>query len=178
LLADWRTVEHVTRLDLMEGRLRLRALEPGDERELTRLHRDPAVARWWDEPDAEFPWDEPSSTRLTILYEGAIAGLIQYWEETEPKYRHAGIDLFVDPRLHGRGIGSGAVSALARALIERRAHHRITVDPAAANAAALRAYEKAGFERVGVMRRAERDADGGGWHDCVLMELVVGERGA
>jgi aminoglycoside 6'-N-acetyltransferase len=166
-------MEHVTRLELMGGKLLLRPLAAGDEPELIRIHREPAVARWWEEPDPRFPWDEPGSPRLTIVYEGSVAGLIQYWEEPEPKYRHAGIDVFVDPPLHGRGIGSAAVGALARALIEQRGHHRITVDPASANLAAVRAYEKAGFESVGVMRRAERDSDGGGWHDSLLMELVV-----
>jgi aminoglycoside 6'-N-acetyltransferase len=38
----------------------------------------------------------------------------------------------------------------------------------------VRAYEKAGFRRVGVMRGYERDADGAGWHDGLLMELVSG----
>ncbi|HEX3909646.1 MAG TPA: GNAT family protein [Solirubrobacteraceae bacterium] len=41
------------------------------------------------------------------------------------------------------------------------------------NTAAIRAYEKAGFTRVGVMRGYERDAAGGGWHDGLLMELLV-----
>ncbi|MBV9422920.1 MAG: GNAT family N-acetyltransferase, partial [Solirubrobacterales bacterium] len=50
-----------------------------------------------------------------------------------------------------------------------------TIDPAAANAAAIRAYEKAGFTRVGVMRGYERDVDGNGWHDGLLMELLAGE---
>jgi aminoglycoside 6'-N-acetyltransferase len=168
-------MEHVSRLESMGGRLVLRTLARGDEGELERIHREPEVARWWDQPEPGFPWDEPTSTRLTILYEGEIAGLIQYWEEPQPKYRHAGIDVFVDPRLHGRGIGAEAVGALARALIATRGHHRVVVDPAVANSAAVKAYEKAGFERVGVMRRSERDADGRGWHDGLLMELVVGE---
>jgi aminoglycoside 6'-N-acetyltransferase len=153
----------------------LRPLAEGDEDELRRIHATPEVARWWDLPDADFPWDEPESTRLTIEVDGAVAGLIQFFEELEPKYRHAGIDLFVDPALHGRGLGTEAVRRVVRHLIDDRGHHRITIDPATANAAAIRAYEKAGFRRVGVMRRSERDADGGGWHDSLLMELLAGE---
>ena len=60
-----------------------------------------------------------------------------------------------------------------RLLIEERGHHRITIDPAVENAASIRAYEKAGFRPVGVMRRYERDTDGAGWHDGPLMEFVV-----
>jgi aminoglycoside 6'-N-acetyltransferase len=125
-------------------------------------------------PDEGFPLtDEPEATRLTIEVDGATAGMIQYWEELEPKYRHAGIDLFLDPGLHGRGIGTEAVRHVVRLLVEHRGHHRITIDPAAGNAAAIRTYEKAGFRAVGVMRRYERDVDGDGWHDGLLMELVV-----
>jgi aminoglycoside 6'-N-acetyltransferase len=58
-------------------------------------------------------------------------------------------------------------------LLNERGHHRITMDPAAHNHAAIRCYEKAGFVPVGVMRLAERDSDGSGWHDSLMMELVV-----
>jgi aminoglycoside 6'-N-acetyltransferase len=156
----------------------LRPLAEGDEAALRRIHATAEVRQWWDEPDERFPWDEPESTRLTIEVDGAVAGLIQFWEEPEPKYRHAGIDLFLDPALHGRGLGSEAVRRVVRQLIDERGHHRITIDPAVANAAAIRAYEKVGFRAVGVMRRSERDVDGSGWHDCVLMELLAGEEQA
>jgi aminoglycoside 6'-N-acetyltransferase len=150
----------------------LRPLAQADASELRRIHHTPAVSHWWDLPDDAFPFDEPESTRLTIEVDGAVAGLIQYWEETEPKYRHAGIDLFLDPALHGRGHGTEAVRLVVKHLLEDRHHHRIEIDPATDNAAAIRAYEKAGFRPVGVMRRAERDSDGRGWHDSLLMELV------
>jgi aminoglycoside 6'-N-acetyltransferase len=151
----------------------LRPLAVGDEAELLRIHRTPEVACWWDEPAEGFPWDEPESTRLTIEVDGAVAGLIQYSEETEPKYRHASIDVFVDPTLHGQGVASEALKRVVRHLIEERGHHRITIDPATENIAAIRAYEKAGFAAVGVMRQHERDADGQGWHDSLLMELIA-----
>jgi aminoglycoside 6'-N-acetyltransferase len=153
----------------------LRPLAEGDEAELLRIHRTQEVLRWWDNPEDGFPWDEPESVRLTIEVDGAVAGLIQYSEEREPKYRHAAIDLFLDPRLHGRGYGSEAVRRVVGMLISERGHHRITIDPAIENVGAIRAYEKAGFRRVGVMHKHERDVGGGGWHDSLLMELVAGE---
>ena len=153
----------------------LRPLAPGDESELLRIHQTPEVLRWWDVPAEGFPWDEPESTRLTIEVDGRVAGLIQFWEEPEPKYRHAGIDLFLDPELHGQGLGTEAVRRLVRHLIDERGHHRITIDPATDNAAAIRAYEKVGFRPVGVLRRYERDVGGEGWHDGLLMELLAGE---
>ena len=130
-----------------------------------------------DEPDDDFPMaDDPESTRMTIEVDGAIAGMIQYSEELEPKYRHASIDLFLDPLLHGRGLGTLAVREVVRILVEDRGHHRITIDPAVDNAAAIRAYGKVGFRPVGIMRCYERDADGKGWHDGLLMELLAADR--
>jgi aminoglycoside 6'-N-acetyltransferase len=153
----------------------LRQLAAGDEAELLRIHRTSEVKRWWDDPDEGFPWDEPESSRLTIEVDGRIAGMIQFAEETEPKYRHASIDMFLDPKLHGHGLGTEAVRRVVRMLIDERGHHRITIDPAADNAAAIRVYEKVGFRPVGVMRQYERDRDGRGWHDGLLMELIAGE---
>jgi aminoglycoside 6'-N-acetyltransferase len=154
----------------------LRPLAPGDEAELLRIYCTPEVRRWWDAPDEGFPWtDEPEATRMTIEVDGAVAGMIQFHEELTPKYRHAGIDLFLDPALHGRGVGTEAVRQAVRHLIDERGHHRIVIDPAAANAAAIRSYEKVGFKPVGIMRRYERDAGGDSWHDGLLMELLAGE---
>lgn len=163
----------------IEHHLVLRPLAVGDAAELRRIHATPEVARWWDAPCDDFPvHDDPDATRLTIEFEGAVAGLIQFSEELEPKYRHATIDLFLDPQLHGRGVGTEAVRRVVHHLIEERGHHRITIDPATANAAAIRAYEKAGFRAVGVMRAYERDADSKGWHDGLLMEFLADdERG-
>jgi aminoglycoside 6'-N-acetyltransferase len=154
----------------------LRPLAEADAAELRRIRATPEVARWWEPPEELFPMtDDPDATRLTIVLDGAVAGMIQYGEELEPRYRHASIDLFLDPAVHGRGVGTQAVRRVVRHLIDERGHHRITIDPAASNTAAIRAYEKAGFRRVGVMRRYERDADGEGWHDGLLMELIAGQ---
>lgn len=146
----------------------------GDEAELRRIHQTPEVVRWWDVPEEGFPFtDEPDSHRMTIEIDGAVAGLIQFYEELEPRYRHASIDVFLDPALHGRGLGTEAVRRCVRHLIEQRGHHRITIDPAADNLVAIKAYEKAGFRRVGVMRSYEREVGGTAWRDGLLMELVV-----
>ena len=103
-----------------------------------------------------------------------MVGLVQWGAETDPDYRHANIDIYLDPLVHGRGLGADAIRTLARHLFDEHGHHRIVIDPAADNAAAIRCYGKVGFRPVGVMRRYERDADGG-WHDGLLMDLLAEE---
>ena len=66
------------------------------------------------------------------------------------------------------------VQSLARYLLEVRGHHRLTIDPAADNARAIRTYEKVGFKPVGVMRMYERGSDGT-YHDGLLMDMLAGE---
>ncbi len=151
----------------------LRPLAEADAATLRAIAATPEVVRWWGRPEDDFPFgDDPAATRFAILEDDRVVGLVQYGEEPEPDYRHAWIDVFVDPREHGRGLGTDAVRTLAQHLIRDRGHHRVTIDPAAENAVAVRSYEKAGFSRVGVMRRAWRGPDGA-WHDVLLMELVV-----
>jgi aminoglycoside 6'-N-acetyltransferase len=154
----------------------LRPVEERDAAALRRIHETPEVVQRWDDPEEGFPFtDDSESTRFTIEVDGAVAGMIQFYEELEPKYRHANIDLFLDPAFHGRGLGTEAVRRVVRMLIDERGHHRITIDPAADNAAAIRAYEKVGFKPVGVMRQYERDTGGEGWHDGLLMELLASD---
>jgi RimJ/RimL family protein N-acetyltransferase len=141
------------------------------------IRADPAVAEFWDELEPDFPLDdEPEVTRFTIHHEGEIAGMVQYGEELEPKYRHASIDIFVAPAHQRSGVCTEAIRLVVEHLRSERGHHRITIDPAAHNAAAIACYSNAGFRPVGVMRLAERDSDGRGWHDALMMELVAEPR--
>ena len=89
-------------------------------------------------------------------------------------YRHAGMDIYLTTSRYGEGLGTEALRVLARYLFEERGHHRLTIDPAADNAGAIRAYEKVGFRRVGIMRKYERGPDGI-WRDGLLMDLLEEE---
>jgi len=134
-----------------------------------------SVTRWWGEPQsadqiaAKLRGD--GSVLLVVEVNGQVAGGIQYHEEQDPRYRNAGIDIFLSSSYQGRGAGVEAVGLLARYLFEHRGHHRITIDPAAANRRAIRCYQKAGFQPVGVMRQYERSSDGQ-LHDGLLMDLI------
>ena len=165
---------------LQSGNLVLRPIELPDADAILRILRDPTVERWWGAYDEAkvasefFEGPDEDVVVYLIVVDGEIAGLIQYGEETDPMYRHAGIDISVIESFQGRGIGPLAIRMLARHLFTERAHHRLTIDPAASNRNAIRAYEAVGFRSVGVMRKYERGPDGT-WHDGLLMDLLVEE---
>jgi aminoglycoside 6'-N-acetyltransferase len=114
--------------------------------------------------------------RLTFVIEldCVVVGSIQVAEETSPDYRHASLDLFVDTAHQGQGLGPEAIRLVAGYLFDECGHHRLTIDPAASNQRAIRAYEAVEFRPVGIMRRYERGRDGS-WHDGLLMDLLAGE---
>jgi aminoglycoside 6'-N-acetyltransferase len=153
-------------------RVTLRPFAPADTKALKAIRDEPEVIRWWDVQTDEWPEDDPGLELLVIEYEDATAGLVQLWEEPDEDYRHADVDILLTTRLHGRGLGTDAMRAITRHLIEHRGHHRITLTTWPGNARAIRVYEKVGFRRVGTTRLSERGADGT-WHDELLMELVV-----
>jgi aminoglycoside 6'-N-acetyltransferase len=165
-------------VELQGERVRVRPLTADDVPTVAAIQAQPGVASRWGEPDeAELRAKAEGTdecTAFVIELDGEVVGLIQYHEEDDPMYRHAGIDLFLSEDVHGQGLGTDAVRTMARHLVDDRGHHRLTIDPAADNAAAIRAYEKVGFRPVGVMREYER-LPGGEWHDGLLMDLLADE---
>src|SRR3954465_10181730 len=169
----------VTMPTLRGPRLLLRPGGPGDAERLHVIRAEPAVSRWWNEP---VPVDEIAKDLdggygevvFVIEVSGEVAGATQYHEENERDYRHASVDLSLGERHQGQGLGPEAIAVLAAYLIDVRGHHRLTIDPSTDNSAAIRAYERIGFQPVGVMRRYERAADGS-WHDGLLMDLLAEE---
>ena len=160
-------------------RVVLRRIAEGDVASLRAIVTTPEVARWWvdeheDDMRARATEPDPDTTVWTVLVGDEVAGMVETWEEPEPAYRHAGIDVFLAPARHGQGLGADAVRTAARWLLHERGHHRSTIDPAAANAVAIRCYERVGFRPVGVMREYER-GDDGTWHDGLLMDLLQAE---
>lgn len=159
--------------------VRLRRAEKPDIPRLAEIRSTPEVRQHWrggDDMVAEVEKDfsEPDSTAYVIELDGRVVGWVQWAAEEEPDYRHASMDIYVDPAVHGRGVGTDALRTLARHLIDDHGHHRLTIDPAAHNEAAIRCYTKVGFRPVGITRRSERGPDGT-WHDGLLMDLLAEE---
>jgi aminoglycoside 6'-N-acetyltransferase len=154
----------------------LRPGSVGDVDRLVSILREPEVARRWGHFDEATVQEDFIGDDKVFVVEvgGDVIGAIQYGEEDDPMYRHAGIDIFLSAARHRQGFGTDAIRTLAGFLFDERGHHRLSIDPAADNIAAIRAYEKVGFRRVGVMRQYERGLDGT-WHDGVLMDMLAGE---
>jgi aminoglycoside 6'-N-acetyltransferase len=157
------------------ARVVLRPPAPADAEPLTAILAEPSVVRRWREHDLE-------QVRTDLLGEGigwvievdaAVRGWIQAEEETDPDYRHVSVDLFLSEAVQDQGLGREAIRTVVEHFVAL-GHHRFTIDPAADNEQAIRAYRAVGFRVVGVLREYERDSDGT-WHDGLLMDLLARE---
>ena len=132
-------------------------LRPVNEEDLDLL------AGWFGDPGFIDHWGETPLTRqevaekyvgrrrpdvesFVVLVADVPIGYAQYWHAGTAE---GGIDLILDPRWRGRGFGPDAADALANHLLRNLHWTRVTADPVATNARAVRAWEKAGFHRVG-----------------------------
>lgn len=156
----------------------LRPMVPGDLEALAGFFVLPEVAEWW--PGENMVRLEARLTEadegigLIIEVDRELIGFVQYFEETDPDYRHASIDVVLHPDRCNRGLGTDAVRTLCRHLFSEVGHHRVTIDPSVGNGRAIASYRKIGFREVGVMRRYER-ANDGTWRDSLLMDLLADE---
>ncbi|MDW3178833.1 MAG: GNAT family protein [Acidimicrobiia bacterium] len=160
--------------------VRLRSTADSDRAALVAIRSSEVVHRRWRGDDLEAEFDEEQMDeevhRFTIEdIGGTIVGLVQYAEEDDPEYRHASIDIYIDPAVHRLGYATDAIRVLCDYLFDVRGHHRLTIDPAADNEAAIACYSKVGFTPVGVMRSYELGADGS-WVDGLLMDMLAGDR--
>lgn len=165
----------------MRGRqVALRPVTDADRERIIEIRSTEEVARRWrgdDLADAFFEdlADEELHQFAIETADGNVVGMIQFSEEEDADYRHASIDIFIDPAAHRRGFASDAIATLANYLFDHRGHHRLVIDPAADNEAAISCYTKVGFRPVGVMRSYERNEDGS-WSDGLLMDMLHTDR--
>lgn len=166
-------------IDLAGERVRLRTTVPADGPALVAIRRTEEVRRRWggDDLEAEFAEGlaDDGVVQLTIEVDGTVVGLIQFSEEEDPQYRHASLDIYLDPAVHRRGHATDAIRTLTDFLFDERGHHRLTIDPAVDNEPAIACYAKVGFRPIGVMRAYERQLDGS-WSDGLLMDMLADDR--
>ena len=154
-----------------------RPLETGDLPRLAVWLARPHVAEWWGAPDAldevRREYGEAISSDVlwpfVAMLDGVPVGFVQvydvmradpsWWQdERDPGAR--GIDQFIaDASLLGRGLGSRMVAEIVAQLFADPAVTKVQVDPSPDNARAIRAYEKAGFRRVGRVTTPDGEAE-------------------
>jgi aminoglycoside 6'-N-acetyltransferase len=144
---------------------RVYSFRPVTEADLTMLAgwlAQPHIVAWWDDPEiglAEIREniDSISVEPLIIELDGQPIGYLQSYDphlEDDHPYRDQpfgtlGIDISIGrPELLGIGHGSAIVRQFAEELFAEGAP-RIIIDPDPGNGRAIRAYEKAGFRRIG-----------------------------
>ncbi len=162
---------------LRGDRVLLRPAVPADIPTLESIRREPSVERWWgvlEEGELATDIAEGDGRILAVELDGTVIGSVQWYQETEPAFRHAGMDIYLTSQTQGLGIGTEVVRLVATWLIRDREFHRLVIDPAAANERAIAAYAKAGFKPAGVLRRSWRAPDGT-WEDQLLMDLLADE---
>lgn len=168
------------RLPVLVGeRVTVRPGTPEDVAPLHAIWSEPSVMQGWGKPDspdtiAASLRGEGDTVLLVIVVNHAVVGAIQYYEEDDPMYRHAGIDIYLSGANQGRGLGSEAMRLMIRFLLDERGHHRLIIDPANANTRAIKCYQSVGFRPVGVMRQYQRNTDGV-FIDSLLMDLLASE---
>ena len=91
---------------------------------------------------------------------------IQFGDDKEV----AGLAVSVFPEARGRGVASKAMRLGATWGLRELGLRRVFAEAAADNAASIRAIEKAGFQREGLLRAHCKT--GGQRHDCVMFSLL------
>jgi aminoglycoside 6'-N-acetyltransferase len=120
----------------------------------------PHVREWWGDPAEQYELvsgdlNEPAMDQFIVSTGGSDFGYIQCYDLTawnsgfgEQPAGTRGIDLFIgEPVMIERGHGSGLI----RAFVDNKLAQgvpRMLTDPDPDNPRAIRAYEKAGFEKV------------------------------
>ena len=161
-------------------RVTLRSPRPDDVDTVAAILAEPEVAPWWprydrDRIERELVTEVDDDTTVYVIeVDGAVAGLIQSWEEPDEEYRHAGMDIAVSTAWHGKDVAIAALRGLARHLSRTSGHHHLTIDPAATNTRAISLLREARLP-PGRHPPPERAGADGMFRDTLLMDLVAGD---
>jgi UDP-4-amino-4,6-dideoxy-N-acetyl-beta-L-altrosamine N-acetyltransferase len=167
----------------MRGEIvRLGEFLPQDKQLLFRWINDPDVVRfnsayrpiswaehcaWWDSLNST---DIKRSFAIRALDDDRIIGTAQLMD-IHPVHRRAEVSIRIGEQSdRQRGAGSEALRLLRRYAFDHLNLNRVFMHVWADNLRAIRAYEKAGFHREGVM--AEHVFIAGEWKDAVIMAVL------
>ena len=168
-------------------RVRLRAIEREDIPRFVRWFNDPEVRRYLTsyEPMShavEERWFEEHLARRNDIILAIEVREGDEWihigniglHRIDWKNRTATLGIVIGERGYwGRGYGTDAVRTMLRYAFDELGLNRVELETFSFNPRAIRCYEKAGFVREGVRRRAlYRD---GRYHDVIIMGILRSE---
>lgn len=152
-------------MNLIGEKILLRELRETDMPLLNKLINDPNIENYivgWSKPvsmSEQMLWYQNLKNDSNIRY--CIADI----KDSKPfgtviiskidyKNKSCNIDIKIDPKYHGYGIGSETISLITKYAFEELNFNRITAAVLDYNIASQRIFEKNGFIREGVQRKA------------------------
>lgn len=152
----------------MSGLYHFKPVTKNDSQLLKAWLSSPEVAKWWGDPDYELgliteDLDNPLIDLWLVSLDQAPFAYIQdycvhdwpqaHFEDLPARAR--AIDTFIGvPDMFGKGHGRGYLNQHASGLLDAGAED-VVIDPYANNERAIRAYEAAGFARLGEHQTSE-----------------------
>jgi len=136
----------------------LRPLAFGDVSAVEAALDDPEITRWFDNGGvsaqdvvdrAASRWEQSEAAEFAIVDAGDCVGSI--WLNLGPSDR-AGVGYWLLPRARGKGLVTHALLLVSRWAFDELGVKRISLLTGTRNASSLRAAERAGFHRDGVLR--------------------------
>ena len=160
-------------LPLVGPLVTLRAPRADDQAPLVAILAEPEVSVWWvgytpERVQAEFI-DDAEHVRI-IEVAGECAGAMFVLRGADAEYPTTVMHLFIGTRFRGRRVGEEALALAIRAEFADGIT-RVTLDPNVNNDGAIRAYERMGFQRIGVLRDYQV-RPGGHLEDALFMDLT------
>lgn len=141
-----------------------------------RAHPEAFGASWEEEAAQPLAWFADRLDQNVVFGGGPVAtstlrGVVGFYVSDNAKQRHKGVlwGMFVQPEARGTGLGPSLVARVLEHAKQTVEEVRLTVT--ATNTAAIRLYERAGFEGYGLERRALKIGDD--YHDEMLMALSL-----
>ena len=124
----------------------------------------PHVAQWWHDPDEQFALvsedlDHPAMDQFIVMADDRPFAYLQCYDPTAWSNNGLGthplgtrgIDQFIgEPDMVDRGHGSALIRSFVDGLL-KKGTPRVVTDPDPENIRAVRAYEKAGFQKVSLV---------------------------
>ena len=167
---------------LTDGEIVLRPRRAEDVPLIAEASHDPETRRWLDDEPltadrqrdsvarAEEKWRSGESAPFVIADAATDAplGLLNLQFRDDHEVAELAVSVF--PRARGRGVASRALRLGAIWGLHEVGLHRVFAEAAAENAASVRAIERAGFLREGLLRAHCKTH--GRRHDCVIFALV------